>query len=273
MVFFKSLVSCFKISFGKTKLTFHCARIAYIYTKETIELLNKYDLLEAYCDHFSHEENYDDSPLHFLIKHNKNVSEETILEFISIVDMSLLLRTNKSHKTALHYAFEYNANINIINALIAKGGGKEYTLIADEYGQTALHLGVTSELNIDSIAALIDVGGKDLLQKSNDYLFYRETPLQSILRRQLFEYDFDFHSTRLRESFHMRSSNLDNGTIDMLCILLKYGIEFQIGGEFGCGGLFQTMIQNGSQASLLNEILDEDHWRLLLLPIFTKLSR
>ncbi len=150
-----------------------------------------------------------------------NAPVEVVSKLIEVGGRHTILQEDRTGRNPLHFACQYDASIEIISKLL-EIGGKELLVMPDKYGDNAIHHATyqTTEESRDILHLLIQRGGKEMLTHKNED---NETPLCTVIRR-LPRYSRRENDTRIRA----RNTS----------VLIDRGIAFQIGGEFGIGGLF-----------------------------------
>ncbi len=215
--------------------------------------------------------------------YSKNESpKEALRKMIKIGGRDLLLDKDNHGKNGLHHAM-HQAPEEIILQVI-EVGGREVVLHQDENGDNPLHTHTASDWQKDEevISAIIQTGGREgLLQTNNrknnpfdcyiEYLEYigdslnddifncfiqhggkevlehkncdGQVPLRAFLQQIIDEFESNYHQFYEYEDYY-------NQFTETVSLLIQKGIEFQVGGEYGIGGLL--FIRNTSE-----EIQDE----------------
>jgi ankyrin repeat protein len=144
-----------------------------------------------------------------------NLSMDIINKLIDVGGRDLVMITDNNGCTALHGACaSYKPSINVIIKLIHVGG-RDIVLVSNGDGRTALHNVCSRNVSIEVVNKLIDIGGKEVLTTyDND----GKSPLVALLSAPC---DIDGKSAKT-------SSIISKAT------------QFQVAGEFGFGGLFDS---------------------------------
>jgi hypothetical protein len=144
----------------------------------------------------------------------ENPSNTAIMnKLISVGGEKLVMATMTSGSTALQWACERGVSNEIINKLIDIGG-KRLVVKANAESSTALHDACLWNASIDMINKMVDIGGKELLAAKCSFGHYG---LANLIMSDDLEVD---------------------NRINKIISLISKGIQYQIGGEFGIGGLF-----------------------------------
>ncbi len=201
-----------------------------------------------------------------------DASIDVVLKLIEAGGRDLVLKKDSQNWNALHYACRYNTCIDVVRKLVDVGGKKLVTAKA-QGGVNALHLIGFQDASIDVIMKLVEVGGEDLVRDKtedgwsslhiacgcNAPIDILITLLEfggSELLMQADKYGKLPLHIAITERF---SPSEQNEIIKVVAKLISWGLQYQVGGEFGIGGLFN---------SSSNEVQDViyDKWEDLVLP-------
>jgi ankyrin repeat protein len=211
---------------------------------------------------------YECTALHLACQYN--ASADIINTLIAIGGRELVMMCNDDGCTALHWACEYNASVDIINALIAIGG-RELVMTTDADGYTVLRKAICYNASIGTINALIAIGGRELVMMTDadGYTALHEAcrimdasveiinTLIDIGGRELLIATHDTERTAIRT---LLNSHQSTNIINKASSLISSGIiQDQVGGEFGIGGLFNFVSEEGQQSIF-------EHWNNTILP-------
>ena len=178
--------------------------------------------------------------LHYECRREVDSDVITTRKLIVIGGRELVLEKDNFGRNALMYAVEQmrnrNTDVNIVTHLIGIGG-MELVMSKDKWGRNSLHHATNcthQHSGIEIFKKLISFGGRELfIERDGD----GNTSLQTLVTI---------------------NGHYINPSI--LLLLLAQGIQFQAGGEFGIGGLFDAA---------LNEYVKDDindKWNEYIIP-------
>lgn len=162
------------------------------------------------------KENQGETTLHKCIGGGRSASIEVISKIIEIGGIRLVMERDNKGRTALHKSVS-NADISVkVVSKLIEVGGRELLMVKDEKkGMTALHTHLKSgNASVAVVSALIKAGGGEIIAE-------KDNGGKVALHHYICDCSF--------------FEGLSEG---VLRILLQAGIDRQIGGEFGIGGLF-----------------------------------
>lgn len=204
--------------------------------------------------------------LHLACIHNPSI--EVVSRLVQVGGKELVMeRINLYNTTALHCACINNAPIEVVSKLV-EIGGKELVMEKMEHldHQTSLHLVCNCEnTSIDVVFKLVEVGGKELVTEKN----YRDgsTSLHYVCKNKasievvsklievgekevLMERNNKGQNALYYGYFSDESSNIYNDSFELM---VKEGILAQVGGEFGIGGIFNSVNTNDEQKRIFHQ--------------------
>eukprot|EP00551_Chaetoceros_affinis_P010360 CAMPEP_0203685182 /NCGR_PEP_ID=MMETSP0090-20130426/48415_1 /ASSEMBLY_ACC=CAM_ASM_001088 /TAXON_ID=426623 /ORGANISM="Chaetoceros affinis, Strain CCMP159" /LENGTH=666 /DNA_ID=CAMNT_0050554369 /DNA_START=92 /DNA_END=2093 /DNA_ORIENTATION=- len=156
---------------------------------------------------------------------------------------ALVRKTTNKGSNSLHIACRYNASLDVVSKLV-EVGGEALVKETDNRGDNALHCACTGATwaynnNMEEYALLHETflniitqqGGAQILTQTNNE---GKTPLQLLF----IAYDKQSHDWRWRQQ--ERKKTFWKRLSDYAVMLIKKGIELQVGGEYGIVGLFTS---------------------------------
>ena len=163
-----------------------------------------------------------ENAMHFACYYN--ASFEVILKLIEIGEREIVLEKSEGFgANSLHWACVHSdASLKVIQKLVELGG-QELVLAEDKNGDTPLHNAFRNKnVSVEIIKKLIAVGGREILELKNEdgetALFY-----------DYFNWMCSF--------FNEQNPNY----YDIFALLVREGIIFKVGGEYGLGGIFNSV--------------------------------
>jgi hypothetical protein len=172
---------------------------------------------------------------------------------------------DRNNATALHYACESSNPLafEIVKMLIDVGG-RELVMMESRHRGTALHLACKSSnpSAVEIVKMLIGVGGMDLVmlrkvrnQTALDWSCQFVKPSAFDIVKTLIDVDgrelvldvgerelFMIRSRYNSNALHWACSSPKPSSVNIVRVLIEKGVEINIGGEFGIGGLFNNSL-------------------------------
>jgi hypothetical protein len=185
------------------------------------------------------DDNTGETAISYALKHN-DISSEIIKKLIMATD-------DDHHHYIFHTAFEKNTSTDLIKKMI-DNGGRKLVMATDGDGFTSLCSALIHNASIDVIDKLVDVGGRELVVAKNSWeqnslhmALTHGAPIEVIEKLLKFggnelllaKDDEGVYVLHICISFN----NIED-RINKLSFLILRGIQYQIGGEFGLGGIF-----------------------------------
>ena len=164
------------------------------------------------------KDNQGETTLHKCFTGEHAASVEIISKIIGLGGMELVMEKDKKGRTALHENVGNHANASIKAVLkLIEVGGRKLVMQKDKKGMTALHKHLRSvRTSVAVVSALVKAGGRDIIAEKDDSG-----------KIALHHYIFD-------------CSFFEGLNEDVMRILLQAGMDGEIGGELGIGGLFMV---------------------------------
>ncbi len=215
--------------------------------------------------------------LHVACRYHSSVDLVTTL--IEVGGRYMLTEKDSKGWNVLHYACRYNAPFEVVTKLIEEGGEDLVTAKA-QGGVNALHLISFQNAPIDLMMKLVEVGGADLIRdrvKNNLNALHVacgcNAPINVITKLlEVGGYELLSQKDKLgRIPLHILISeggypSQQGELIETVALLIKKGLESQVGGEFGVGGLFDSASKN-VQAVIYNK------WNSVILPALEQVDQ
>ncbi len=215
---------------------------------------------------------YDTTALYHAIRNHRNVSMEVIVKMIDVGGKDLLMQQNDTDKlSALLYGIWYEAPEELLMKLI-EVGGREMVLLPNMRNSTSLNWSFVCEAPQTVILNIINVGGKDILMlqhnvtKATAMHYACEFNASVEALQQMIEVGgSDMLKVKDIDGKNAIQAGLISGLNTNSCIfMIKQGIAADVGGEYGCGGVFSfTELPDQVQASIY------EHWNRTVLPVLT----
>jgi len=185
--------------------------------------------------------NWGENSLHFACANNASI--DVISKLVEVGGEALVRKTTNKGSNSLHIACRYNASLDVVSKLV-EVGGEALVKETDNRGDNALHCACTGATwaynnNMEEYALLHETflniitqqGGAQILTQTNNE---GKTPLQLLF----IAYDKQSHDWRWRQQ--ERKKTFWKRLSDYAVMLIKKGIELQVGGEYGIVGLFTS---------------------------------
>ena len=206
-------------------------------------------------------QNFDDGEtfLHYLCERNEYTSlcdEEVISKVIEMGGKEIVLKKDVDGHSPLHLAIKCNASIDI-KLKLAEIGGEDIAVATDRDGQNPLHSACNKVLlekkslllvNEEELEILTQYNGAKVMTQRDSF---GETPLQIFITKAL-----DPYQRMDAEAQERKYKQIS----DNAAIMIKKGIDLQVGGEYGIGGLFIF-----PQSIIVRKRL-YDNWDPIVLP-------
>ncbi len=164
-----------------------------------------------------------------------------LLKLIEVGGGKLVLNKDVNGHNTLVHAFQHNAPTKVITKIL-EIGGKDMILERDTGGWSPfVHFLEKATFDQNIFDLLVCHGGEEILLQKD---FKEKTPLQYLITQ-------DTASIRQKEK---------RVIVEKISVLMNKGIQFNIGSEFGIGGLFNSSTNQEVQDKIF------DVWDELVLP-------